>query len=199
MLAECEDGLLALVRTSVLGRRLATVAALPEIDGDSLIKRFGAEAPAVYVAPGRITLRDGEMTLAFGLGCVARSGRGQEAARKGDGVAIGLYQIVEGVAALVDRAVAGAINWTVVGIDYLSDAGLANNGLQAAVVMVRSSGWIPLPEALDESSLADFQTFHADYDIEPHADASEHAKWVQEPPDLTTSAPDVSETTTLQP
>lgn len=199
MLAECEDGLISLVRNSPLGLKLATVGALPEIDGDNLVKRFGAEAPAVYVAPGQITLREGELYLHYGIGCVARSSRGQEAARKGDGQAIGLYQIVEGVAAIADRAVAGDINWSVVGIEYLADATLTQNGLQVAVVRVRSSGWIGLPPALDEAALALFKTFRASWDIDPHETAAEHAKWAGDPPDHTTSAPDLSETVTLQP
>jgi phage gp37-like protein len=198
MLAECEDGLVALVKNAALGQKLATVAALPEIDGDNLVKRFGAEAPAVYVAPGQIALRDGELYLNYGIGCVARSSRGQEAARKGDGKAIGLYQIVEGVAAIADRAVAGNVNWSVVGIDYLADAQLAQNGLQVAVVRVRSSGWIALPPALDEAALAAFKTFRADYDVEPHESSAEHAKWAGDPPNHDTTAPEVSETTTLQ-
>lgn len=199
MLAECEDGLVALIRNAALGQKLATVAALPEIDGDNLVKRFGADAPAVYVAPGQITMRDAELYLHFGIGCVARSSRGQEAARKGDGMAIGLYQIVEGVASLVDRGVAGDTNWSVIGIDYLADNLLAQNGLQVAVVRVRSSGWIGLPPALDEAALAAFQTFRASYDIEPFESTAEHAKWAGDPPNHTTSAPDVSETVTLQP
>lgn len=199
MLAECEDGLVALVKNSPLGLKLATVGALPEIDGDNLVKRFGAEAPAVYVAPGQITLREGELILHYGIGCVARSGRGQEAARKGDGKAIGLYQIVEGVAAIADRAVAGDVNWSVVGIEYLTDALLAQNGLQVAVVRVRSSGGIELPPALDETTLALFKTLRADYDVEPHESAAEHAKWAGDPPEHTTSVPDLSETVTLQP
>ena len=199
MLAECEDGLVSLVKNSPLGLKLATVGALPEIDGDNLVKRFGAEAPAVHVAPGQITLREGELYLHYGIGCVARSSLGQEAARKGFGKAIGLYQIVEGVAAIADRAVAGDINWSVVGIEYLTDALLTQNGLQVAVVRVRSSGWIGLPPALDEASLALFKTFRASWDIDPHVSATEHVKWAGDPPDHTTSAPDLSETVTLQP
>lgn len=197
MLAECEDGLVALIKNSALGQKLATVAALPEIDGDSLVKRFGAEAPAVYVAPGQIALREGELYLHYGIGCVARSSRGQEAARKGDGMAIGLYQIIEGVAALVDRGVAGDINWSVIGIEYLADNLLTQNGLQVAIVRARSSGWIALPPALDESALSAFTTFRASYDIEPFASGAEHAKWAGDPPDHTTTAPEVSETVTL--
>ena len=199
MLAECEDGLIALVRNSPLGKRLAVVGALPGVDGDALIRRFGAEAPAVYVAPGQIEARGGEVHVHFSLGCVARNSRGQEAARKGDGMAIGLYRIIEGVASLADCATAGGINWSVIGIDYLNEATLMDNQLHVAVVRLRSSGWIPLPPALDEADLADFKTFRASYDIEPHDSADEHRKWAGDPPDHATSASEVSETVTVQP
>lgn len=197
MLAECEDGLVALVKNSLLGKKLAVVSGLPEIDGPDLVNKFSTEAPAVYVAPGQITTSDGSMFVSFSIGCVAKSARGQEAARKGDGMAIGLYQIVEGVAALVDRATAGDINWSVTGINYLTDPLLSKAGLHVAVVMARSSGAIEIPAFLDEAALADFQTFRADYDIKPFETAAEHAKWVGDPPDHTTSAPEVSETVTL--
>jgi len=49
-----------------------------------------------------------------------------------------------------------------------------------------------------DGDLADFKTFAADVDIDPHEAQSEHAKWLQEPPDHTTSAPDLSDQLTLQ-
>jgi hypothetical protein len=197
MLAECEDGLIELIKGAALGQRLSTVCSLPDIDGDNMVKRFGSEAPAVYVSPAQIKVREGMWMLYFGLGCVARSGRGQAAARKGDGLAIGLYQIVEGVVALADRAFAGGINWSVGGVDYIQDATLANNGLHVATVLVQTSGWIELPELLDEAALAPFERFRPSYDIEPFDPHPEHEKWAGDPQDLSTSAPEVTETVSI--
>ncbi|MDR2187031.1 MAG: DUF1834 family protein [Azonexus sp.] len=198
MLAECEDGLIALIKNAPLGQRLAVVGALPGVDGEALVRRFGAEAPAVYIAPGQIEVKEGACRLYFALGCVARNSRGQEAARKGDGMAIGLYQMVEAVAALADCATAGGINWSVVGIDYLNEATLADNQLHVAVVRLVSSGWILLPPALDETALAAFKVFRESTDIEPHEGQAEHRKWAGDPPDHTTSAPDVAGAVILQ-
>jgi hypothetical protein len=43
-------------------------------------------------------------------------------------------------------------------------------------------------EQIDQ--LPDFTHLHADVDIAPHEAASEHAKWLQAPPDQTTAKPD---------
>lgn len=51
--------------------------------------------------------------------------------------------------------------------------------------------------AIDDSALDDFVTFRADYDIDPHQPQAEHVKWAEEPPDYTTSAPELTDTTTL--
>lgn len=198
MLAECEDGLIALVKSAPVGKRLATVAGLPDLDGSNLVTRFGSEAPAVYVAPGTFGVKSGYATPRFGLACVASNSRGQEAARKGDGKAIGLYQIVEGVAAILDAGTAGGVNWSVIGVDFVADETLYKSGLHVAVVRVEAAD-VELPPALDEATLALFKTFRADYDADPHESAAEHAKWAGDPPDHTTSAPDLSETVTLQP
>jgi len=198
MLAEAEDGLIALIKTAALGQKLTTVASLPEIDGANLVGRFGAEAPAVYVAPSGFVVADGEARPRYGFACVARNPRGQDAARKGDGKAIGLYQIVEGVAALADSGTAGELRWRVTGVDFVPDEALFKAGLYVAVVRVEAAGAVPLLPLLDPALLDDFETFRASYDIAPHASAAEHAKWAGDPPDHTTTAPEVSETVTVQ-
>jgi hypothetical protein len=198
MLRECEDGLIKAIREAPIGRYLSTVASLPDIDGDALVRRFGAEAPAAYVAPGRITIdAERRMDIQFGVGCVVRSARGQAAARKGDGKAIGLYQLIEGVLAALHTRLAGDLLWEAAGVDLLSDATLADNGLHVAVVHVRAAGVDVPPGGVDESTLADFEIFHADYDVPPHDSRAEHEKWLAEPPDHETSAPDVSDTIQL--
>jgi hypothetical protein len=198
MLAESEDGLIALVKKSALAGRLAKVGALPEVDGEALVKRFGTDAPAVYVSPGQIEIKDDTLRLHYGIGCVARNAAGQAAARKGDGNTIGLYQIIEGVVALAHGARVADYNWVVVDAKPIHDELLAKNNLHVAVVTVRTAGWIDMPPALDEAALADFIRFRADYDLEPFETAEEHSKWVGDPPDHGTSVPEVSETVTVQ-
>lgn len=198
MLAELEDGIVALVKASALGQKLATVAGLPDVDSASLVKRFGAEAPAVYVAPMDFTVTDGEADVRFGIACVARNSRSQEAARKGDGKAIGLAQIVDAVLAVMDGGRAAGTVFYVTGVSFQADEAFYAAGLYVATVAVEATG-VELPRALTESALADFKTFRASYDVEPHESATEHAKWAADPPDHTTSAPEAAETVTLQP
>jgi len=199
MLAEAEDALIALVKDSPLGAKLATVASLPELDGDNLVKRFGAEAPAVYVSVASFQVASGGAVLKVGLAGVAKNSRGHDAARKGDGKAIGLYQILESLLALADNAAAGGATWRVVSADFLADETLYKNGLYAGVVRIETTAAITLPAVLDETALATFATLAADYDIPPHVSAAEHAKWLQSPPDYTLSKPELSDQTTLQP
>lgn len=198
MLAELENGLVALVRNAALGQKLATVAGLPDRDSASLVKRFGAEAPAVYVAPMDFTVAAGYADVRFGIACVARNSRSQDAARKGDGKAIGLTQIIDAVLAIMDGGKADGVVFYVTGVSFQADEAFYASGLYVATVAIEATG-VELPPALDETTLALFQTFRASYDIEPHESAAEHAKWAGDPPDHATSAPEVSETTTLQP
>jgi phage gp37-like protein len=198
LLAELEDGLIALVKTAPLGQKLATVAGLPDLDSASLVKRMAAEAPAVYVAPMDFSVADGYADARFGIACVARNSRGQEAARKGDGKAIGLAQIIDSVLALMDGGKADGVVFYVTGVSFQADEAFYAAGLYVATVAVEARA-VELPPAIDETALTDFETFRASYDIEPHESATEHAKWAGDPPDHTTSAPDLSETVTLQP
>ena len=50
----------------------------------------------------------------------------------------------------------------------------------------------------DPATLDNFITFHADYDVPPLVSDAEHGKWVEEPPDLSISSPDASDTVTLE-
>lgn len=197
MLTEAEDGLIATVKASALGQKLASVGSLPDLDPDSLVKRFGTDAPAVYVSMGSFPIADGAARLSGGLVCVGKNSRGHEAARKGDGKAIGMYQILEGVIALVDGQTIGGAGWRVTSADFLADETLYKSGLYVGVVRIDTS--VSLPPALDEAALAEFQTMASDFDLPPHVGAVEHAKWLQNPPDLSTSAPELSDQQTLQP
>lgn len=198
MLAELENGLVTLVKNAALGQKLATVAGLPDLDSASLVKRFGAEAPAVYVAPMDFTVADGRADTRFGIACVARNSRSQEAARKGDGMAIGLTQIIDGVLAIMDGGTADGVVFYVTGVSFQADEAFYAAGLYVATVAIEAAG-IDLPDALDEVALATFKTFRSSVDIEPFESSAEHAKWAGDPPDHTTTAPEVSETVTLQP
>lgn len=199
MLAEAEDALIALIKDAPIGKKLSKVDSLPDLEGENLIKRFGADAPAVYVVMGSFPVNDSAAALKAGLACVAKNSRGQAEARKGDGKAIGLYQIIEAVASVADGASVGSASWSVTGVDFMADEKLYANGLFVGVIRIQTTNAVALPPAIAEGDLADFKTMHADYDIPPHVDAAEHAKWLKEPPDYGTSKPELSDQQNLQP
>lgn len=199
MLAEAEDALVKAIKDSAIGQKLTVVEPLPGIDNADLVKHFAANPPAVYVAPASFPVKDGSADLKFGIACVTRHGRGFEQARKGDGKSLGLYTMLEAVAALVDGAQIGGASWGVTGVSFMADELLFKAGLEVAAIHIETTGAVTLPPALDEAALADFKTLRADYDIEPHVSGAEHAKWAGDPPDHLVSAPELSDQHTLQP
>ena len=207
MLAELENGLVALVKASALARRLRAVDSLPDLTGDSLVGRFVTDSPAVYVAVASFPVKSGYARPRFGLACVASNSRRHHAARHGDGIMIGLHEMLDAVMALVDGATVQAgptgFAFEVVSCDFIASEALFQKGVYAGVVQIQSVCEVPLPNALGstadiESTLADFKTFHADFDIDPHQTSTEHAKWLKEPADHSTSAPELTDQLKLQ-
>ncbi|SOD42328.1 phage protein Gp37 [Nitrosovibrio sp. Nv4] len=195
MLAEAENELIILIKASPLGAKLREVASLPDLSGESLVKKFGIAAPAVYLAAGSLRVSDRSAQLRFGAACVARNSRGHDAARQGDGAIgpIGLYEMLETVSGLLDGASAGSSSWKVTAIDFITDETLYKAGVYAGVVQIETYGTVDLPAPVDEATLSPFITFHSDIDIPPHEAGAEHEKWLQEPPDQTASKPDAED------
>lgn len=197
MLAEAEDALVAHIKASVLCAKLRAVDTLPDLEGDSLVKKFATDAPAVYVAPAAsFGITDSIMDVGFGIACVARNAGGQDKARKGDSKLIGMYQIAEMIASMMNGYQAGQIPLYATGISIMNDEKIFKAGLQVAVVTLQ--GRAMLASSIDESTLDDFETMHSQYDIPPHETATEHGKWKQEPPDHSTSKPELTDNLTVQ-
>ncbi len=198
MFAEMEIGLVDAITASALSAKLACVETLPELDGDNLVQKFAAQAPAVFVVAGvHASVQDGSITVPFGLACVARNARGHADARRGDGKTLGMYQIVSAVLGLMESGRAGGYVWRVTGVDLMLDDKLTKAGLTCAVVHVSTTA--QLPAGLDETVLADFTTMRADYDVKPQVSAAEHTKWVGDVPDYLTSKPELQDLQTVQP
>lgn len=145
MLVELEQGLVELLRHSPLADKLRQIEALPDLDGDSLVGKFGADAPAVYVAAGagRVASR-GLCEPTLGIACVTRNSRSPQAARQGDGVQIGLLELVEAVMVLLEGAVIGEQEYTVTGYHMVASEALYRKGLYGAVVQVQTAAALPL-------------------------------------------------------
>jgi phage gp37-like protein len=197
MLADAENALVARIKASPIGSKLRAVDTLPDLEDDSLVKHFANDAPACYVAPSPMfKIEDGVMQVSFGVACVARNAAGQAATRKGDGKIVGLYELAEYIASLLNGFNAGEIPLYVSSIALMSDASIFKAGLQVATV--RLEGSVMLSPTIDEASLADFLTMNSQYDIEPFAGGEEHAKWKKEPPDHSTSAPVLTDQAQVQ-
>jgi phage gp37-like protein len=188
MLSEIETALVRLIRESPLGERLRQVDSLPDLDGDSLIGRFSTDAPAAYVALGSFPVSGGHAQPKFGVALVARNSHGQHSARHGDPMLIGLLPMMDAAMSVLDGA---TVRWGEGQAVSLGDETLYQRGVYVGVVQIETAS--PVPLEYDTGSLAEFLVFHADYDIEPHASAEEHDKWLEEPPDHSTGAPDLSD------
>lgn len=197
MLRQAESELLTLFRGSALASRLRTIGPLPELAEADLVRHFSLEAPALYVdsAPFRM-IEPGLAELRFEILLLARQTRDIAEGKRGDGVAIGLYDLVDSCLSLIDGAITASCGWRAVSVDFLRDPAFFKAGFVPASIVL--GGRVRVDAPVSESDLADFKTFAADYDVDPHQAASEHNKWLQEPPDHSTSTPELSDQLTLQ-
>lgn len=197
MLTEVENALVAAIKAAPLALKLKQVDTLPDLEGDSLVSKFATDAPAVYVAPAAsFAISNNVVTVGFGIACVAKNAGGQAVTRKGDGKMIGMYQIAETVAALLNGFKTADVALYATGISIMNDEKIYKAGLQVAVVTLQ--GIAELPSSIDPAALNDFITLNSQYDIAPHVSTVEHNKWKQEPADHGTSAPELTDNLTVQ-
>jgi hypothetical protein len=194
MLAELELELIGAVKASPVFAKVREIAAMPDDKPEVLVRKFAAQAPAVYVVAGNSAIGDQKEKLRFDLVCIASNSRGNDAARHGDGQTIGLYQMRDALIAFLDgHKTTGAV-WYAKSFDFAKAAVWRDNGLTVGSLQLETT---VMQAGLDVSALDSFITFQADYDADPHQPQSEHIKWAEEPPDYTTSRPELTDTTTL--
>lgn len=197
MLQEIELGLIDHIKNSVLGKKLRQVAALPDLDGASLVKAFATDAPGVYVATDTQQVENTELILKYSVAAVVRNSRNSIAPRHGDTKALGLFQLVEALLPLLYAAKMGdeAVLYPT-RVNWVKDKVLYDNGLEVAEISLEAR--VTMPNGLVEGDLDDFLTFNGQYDIEPLVSTAEHEKWAQEPPNHTTTAPELTDTLNVQ-
>lgn len=145
MLVELEQSLTAWLQVSPLAPRLRRVEALPDLGEDSLVSRFGADAPAIYLHVGSGDLpQPGLAAPLIALTCVARNSRSVQAARQGDGTQIGLLELVDAVMTLLDGALIDGHPYQVLRWDMVNSDALVRKGLYAAVVLCRTKAALAL-------------------------------------------------------
>ena len=195
MLLNLENELIALIKTSTVAAKVREIDSLPDLDGKSLVQKFNTAAPAIYVAPAPFGISDsGLMLPRFGIALVAKNAAGHKAVRQGDGIAIGLYDMIDAVLGIFNFANTASCAWRPSGVDFMHDELLFANGIYAAVLKVSGSE-VALPNPIDENTLAAFTTFSADLDIQPHALATTQLEWAQK--NYIHGAPDAQDTVTL--
>lgn len=197
MIAELELEIIAAIQASAIAPYLRGIDALPDLTTDTTLNMVTASAPAVYVVAGDFKIADYITTVSFELLCLARNARGVNAARRGDGTTIGLYQIMEGMKDRFTSLSTTSTIWNAQTGSFLRAAAWTAAGISAGKVII--SGEL-IDEPIDETvvaNLSDFVTFNSDYDIELFVSADEHAKWLHEPADHSTSSPKLTDITTL--
>lgn len=186
MLGQLETHLIGLLKASPLGSRLRAVDSLPDVPDKDLLKRLGVDAPAAYVVALDGTLSQALATPQFVVVLVARNARSHQAARHGDGMTIGLYEMLDAAIAELHGGVAGDASWEVTRYQFMQDEALREQGLHVALVLIQADVDPPQKGAVN---LADFLAFHADLDLAPFATAADRQRWADE--DHADPAPDL--------
>lgn len=164
MLADSEESLVALIKATAVGKRLRLVSTLPDLPDADVLKRWRTEAPSVYVVPGDGVIGADHVELPFVLVMVATNARGHEAARRGDGKVIGLYEMIDGLLAELHEASFGRSVLYCQEYAWLQEKALRDNGLFAATLLIHTTASLPVP---DISALADFDELYASWGVVP--------------------------------
>ena len=200
MLALHENALVAgLKNHRDMKDKVRTFDSLPDVLTDKVLARYAADAPALYVVPGRITVKDDDATLEFTVVGIVRNVAGQAQARKGDGKDIGCDHLLILATRAINQQRHGNCRWFLTTAEMADDDLFLQAGI-AAIEMKFVSSPVPLDADFGADQLAeldDFNTFHADLDIAPEAGPAEHARWLATPPDYSTSSPDAQLDVTL--
>lgn len=193
MLAAAENALIARLQGHRdVQRLLRTVGTLPKLASEQLLRRYHADAPALYIVPGRFTVKDSLATMRFTIAGVVRNVAGQEQARKGDGIDLGCDHLVILAIRALNEQFIGDCSWSVTGGEMVDEALFDSAGVAAVEITLESTP-VELPFDYGEAQLAelpDFTRLHADIDLPPQVSAAEHAKWLTNPPDFLTSQPE---------
>ena len=194
MLALHENALIAaLANHRDIKPKVRSVGSLPRLFGEKLLQRYVADAPALYVVPGRIVMRDDEATLEFTVAGVVRNVAGHDKARKGDGIDIGCDHLLTMAIRAIHAHRLGECSWSAVSAEMADDELFDTAGISAVEIKFVSTA-LALDADFGEAQLDeldDFTHFHGDIDIPPTAGDIEYESWLQEPPTYPNGPPDL--------
>lgn len=194
MLALHENALIAALKARPgLQNALRQVGAIPNVPTEKLLAQYAADAPAVYLAAPLLVVENDNCVLRFTLVIMVHNVGSRDQARKGNVKELGIDQLFTLVCRTINSKKIGNATWYIRRAEYADDDLFVKQGLTVLEVAIESST-LELPYEVDETTtdlqLDDFTKLHADIDIAPHALSSEYGKWLQEPPDYSTAAPD---------
>lgn len=171
---------------------------LPKLELEELLKRYAADAPAFYVLPGTLRVVEGDcFVITQSIGAVVRNVAGPDQAFQGDGIDIGVDQLLLlATRALHAHTLAGC-SWNLVRAEMEDDPLFDAAGVAAMSITFESTP-IEIDADWQLGELDDFKHFHTDYDLPAHAGATEYDSWLAEPPNYATSRPDLQDDLTLQ-
>lgn len=197
MLQAVELGLIEKIKASQIGAKLRQIAALPDVDGASLVKAFATDAPGVYIATDNFTIENMEILHKFSVAAVVRNAKSAIAPRHGDGVQLGLYDLVQALLPVLYASYIEGFVLYPTAVQWVKDKVLYDNGIEVAEITLEAR--VTMENGLDGLNLDNFETFKAQFDIEPLSSEAEHDKWAAEPPDYTISVPELIDTLKVQP
>lgn len=196
MLGRNENALLQELRKHRDCKRLVrAIDTMPKLLGPELLNKYAADAPALYLVPGRFEVRDEVLVLTFSVAAVVRNVAGQNQARKGDGKALGVDHLMVLATRALNGKRIGDATWFLKRGELVDDEIFDTAGL-TAMEMVFESTAIELDADWAASELDDFLRLHGDMDIQQRG-AAEHQAWLKTPPDLSQSQPDAQLDVTL--
>lgn len=185
--------------TTLFGNALRKVDTLPNALNLSLLKSMISTAPAVYVAflggrAGQIDTEGATINARFDVYIITRHVGSDSARRRGDSTTIGAYDIIGRlIPQLHDSVVDDVGRLELKNVQNLFSMQLEQTFKAAMYALTFEVPNMSFAYEADLSALADFETFNADYDIPQHETAAEHDKWLQEPADIATTQPDLTD------
>jgi hypothetical protein len=199
MLAATERALVERLKTHRLFEqyKLGTADSLPKLPTKDLLARYVADAPALYVLPGRLRMTGESAVMEFTVAGVVRNVAGGNEARLGDGIDIGCDHLMLMAIRAINGQRIGICAWRCTVAEMVDDDIFDEAGI-AAVEIRFEGGEIEVPADYELSELDDFITFKGDIDVPPHAGAVEYASWLQDPPNYDNSRPDAQLTVQLE-
>lgn len=201
MLTRAENSLLVILRTGPMSGHLRTIDSMNALDammqGRQDVRQIDIDTPAAYVTAvgakiGDTTARVRAVVMlaarntARPVGHVDRTRAAQPQ---------GLNLLADLAVQALDGATADDILWQVRELDPVDGEVFAAAGVGLIAVMLEAE---VDRQFVEVEGLDPFETFHAQLDIAPHAGSVEHDKWLEEPADHGSTAPDATDQVSLE-